>query len=122
MDQFHLKKCDDYIFFMKILEINQIKVIIGQNAQENWDIIHYDEKYIWLHLDSFPSCHVIIQSDSPEKDTLMKAAIECRNHTKYRNIRNLKVCYTPCNNLKKGLSVGSVYYKSNKQVKRLTLN
>ena len=33
-------------------------------------------------------------------------------------MKNLYVSYTKCNNLKKGPDVGSVIYKSNKQVKK----
>jgi len=45
---------------MKELEFNDTRILLGENAQDNWDIIDFESNHIWLHLDSFPSCHVII--------------------------------------------------------------
>lgn len=106
---------------MKTDEYNNNKIIIGQTAEENWNIIDFECDYIWLHLNSFPSCHVIIENDNPDEDTLTYAAELCKNNTKYRNLKNLKVCYTKCNNLKKGSDVGSVIYKSKRKVKTITI-
>ena len=104
---------------MKKEQFNGIEVIVGQNAQENWNMINFDSDYLWLHLDSFPSCHVIIKDNDPNMDTIIFAAELCKENTKYRDLRNLKVCYTRCNNLKKGPDVGSVIYKSKRQVKTI---
>tara|TARA_B100001093_G_scaffold432477_1_gene428981 strand:- start:57 stop:377 length:321 start_codon:yes stop_codon:yes gene_type:complete len=106
---------------MKIEEFNDIKIVIGQNAEENWNIIDFDSDNIWLHLNSFPSCHVIIQHTDPGDELLTYAADLCKSNTKYRNLKNLKVCYTKCNNLKKGSDVGSVTYKSKRKVKTITI-
>ena len=106
---------------MKVEEFNDITIIIGQNAQENWDLINFDCDYIWLHLNSFPSCHVIIEDNNPEQEVLEYAAQLCKENTKYRNLKNLKICYTKCNNLKKGKDIGSVVYKSKRQVKTITI-
>lgn len=95
---------------------NETKIVIGQSAQENWDIIAFDSNKIWLHLNSYPSCHVIIDDDNPNMDTILYAAGLCKENTKYRNLRNLKVCYTKCSNLKKGPDPGSIIYKSKRQV------
>ena len=106
---------------MKVEEFNDITIIIGQNAQENWDLINFDCDYIWLHLNSFPSCHVIIEDNNPEQEVLEYAAQLCKDNTKYRNLKNLKICYTKCNNLKKGKDIGSVVYKSKRQVKTILI-
>ena len=74
-----------------------------------------------IDLNSFPSCHVIIENDNPDEDTLTYAAELCKSNTKYRNLKNLKVCYTKCNNLKKGSDIGSVIYKSKRKVKTITI-
>ena len=108
-----------YYYIMKEFEINGTDVILGQCAQENWDIIDFDSGFIWLHLNSFPSCHVIIQDESPYNETLEAAAELCKENTKYRNLKNLKICYTKCSNLKKGSDIGSVIYKSKRQVKTI---
>lgn len=106
---------------MKIELFNGVELIIGQSAQENWNIINFDSDFIWLHLKAYPSCHVIIKDNNPDKDMLQFAGELCKENTRYRNLRNLKVCYTKCNNLKKGPDVGSVIYKSNRQVKSITV-
>ena len=100
---------------------NDTVILIGQNAQENWDLIDFESDFIWLHLNSFPSCHVIIKDENPDSDTLQVAAEMCKENTKYRNLKNLKICYTKCSNLKKGTDIGSVIYKSKRQVKTIKL-
>jgi predicted ribosome quality control (RQC) complex YloA/Tae2 family protein len=104
---------------MKELEFNDTIIILGENAQDNWNIIDFESDYIWLHLDSFPSCHVIIYDESPDNETLLYASELCKSKTKYKNLKNVYVCYTKCSNLKKGSDVGSVIYKSKRQVKRV---
>jgi len=106
---------------MKEFEINDIVVVLGQCAQENWDIIDFESDFIWLHLNSFPSCHVIIRDERPDIETLEAAAELCKENTKYRNLKKIKVCYTKCSNLKKGSDIGSVIYKSKRQVKTITV-
>lgn len=106
---------------MKVEEFNDTTIILGQNAQENWNLINFDCDYIWLHLNSFPSCHVIIEDNNPEQEVLEYAAQLCKDNTKYRNLKNLKICYTKCNNLKKGKDIGSVVYKSKRQVKTILM-
>jgi|TARA_B110000967_G_C18845577_1_gene541768 predicted ribosome quality control (RQC) complex YloA/Tae2 family protein len=104
---------------MKELEFNETNIVLGENAQDNWDIIDFNSNHIWLHLDSFPSCHVIIQHESPDNEVIMYAAELCKSKTKYKNLKNVKVCYTKCSNLVKGTDIGSVIYKSKRQVKRV---
>lgn len=106
---------------MKSEEFNDTQIIIGQNAQENWNIINFNCDFIWLHLNSFPSCHVIIKDNNPDEEVLNYAAQLCKDNTKFKNLKNVKVCYTKCNNLKKGPDVGSVIYKSKRQVKTILI-
>lgn len=106
---------------MKEEVFNETTIIIGKNAQENWDIIDFDSDDIWLHLNSFPSCHVIIKDNDPDIETITYAAKLCRDNTKYKNLKNLKVCYTKCNNLNKGKDPGSVTYKSKRKVNTILL-
>ena len=71
-------------------------IIIGQNAKDNDELLkkygHTD--YIWFHLKSYSSSHVVILHNNPPLEILEAAAIACKDSTKYRNIRNLKVLYT----------------------------
>ena len=102
---------------MKTFEINGINAFLCETAKENWQLIdESDDKFTWMHLNSFPSGHIIIQSEDID-DVILNAAAElCKQHTKYRNIPNLKICYTLVSNLIKGEKVGSVHYKSNRKV------
>ena len=104
---------------MKELEFNDTRILLGENAQDNWDIIDFESNHIWLHLDSFPSCHVIICYETPDDETILYAAELCKSKTKQKTLRDIKVCYTKCSNLKKGNEIGSVHYKSKRQVKRI---
>ena len=110
---------------------NDIKYVIGQNAKENYNILDQAYKincdYIWFHLNSFPSCFVIMYSTLYElkpnniNDYLNYGAYLCKQNTKYRNIPNLKICYTLVSNLIKGEKVGSVHYKSNRKVNTIKI-
>lgn len=107
---------------MKSSIIDGCKVVRGENAAENWEIIAASEgDWVWLHLNSFPSPHVIVQHTDPPQSVLTVAADLCRDHSKYKRLRNLKVCYTKVSNLEKGYSVGEVFYRSNRQVKTLKI-
>lgn len=106
---------------MKTYTFNDIQILIGENANENWNIINFDSQLTWLHLNSFPSCHVIIKDNNYDKDVLYYAAQLCKENTKFKRIKNLKVCYTKCNNLIKGKDTGSVIFKSKRQVKTIII-
>ena len=107
---------------MKMETFEEKIIKIGQSAKENWDLIdNSNQNYIWLHLDSFPSCHVVIEDENPSNELLLEGARLCKENTKYRNLKNLKICYTTISNLKKGNEIGSVSYKSNRKVKYIQL-
>ena len=95
-------------------------IVIGENAQDNWDKIKASESTdIWLHMKSFPSSHVIIRDEEPDGDRIMEAAIICKENSKYR-FKNAKVSYTPISNLILGDTIGSVTFISNRKVKSVT--
>ena len=97
--------------------INQDTIYwIGRNAQDNWDIINESEQnWLWIHLDKFPSGHVIIK-EKIEKNTesnypnqiISIAADYCKNQSKSKNNKKLKIVFTEVLNIKKGKEVGSV--------------
>ncbi len=107
---------------MKIEIFEETIIKVGQSAQENWDLIdNSNQNYIWLHLNSFPSCHIVIEDENPTTELLLEGARLCKDNTKYRNLKNLKICYTTISNLIKGKEIGSVSYKSNSKVKYIQL-
>jgi hypothetical protein len=92
---------------------------LGKNAQENWNLIETNENFIWMHLNSFPSGHIIIENENPSNEMLYICGLHCKENTKYKNLKNLKVCYTTVGNLIKGKEIGSVYFKSKRKVKHI---
>ena len=108
---------------MKEVIIDDIPCIIGSNAPENWKILDDAEhNNLFFHLTSFPSCFVILKTEDPnfsDIETIRVCATECKNNTKHKHIPNIKVDYTPCNNVKKGDVLGEIVYKSNRKVKQI---
>tara|TARA_Y100000389_G_scaffold109340_1_gene106403 strand:+ start:7497 stop:7823 length:327 start_codon:yes stop_codon:yes gene_type:complete len=103
----------------KTLEDNS-KIIIGQNAKENWDLIDKAEpEWTWFHLKSFPSSHVVLCCPEPTEQNLLSAAIHCKDSTKYKNVPHIKVSYCKINNIKKSDKIGSVSYVSKRKVKEI---
>lgn len=99
--------------FDNTFENNPIK--IGQNAIDNDNIIsEAKEADIWFHLKTFPSCHVIIEC-SNEYPINLTMIIHCANlvkqNTKYKNVPNVKVNYTPIKNIHKTDTPGLVIIK-----------
>ena len=102
---------------MKTFTIDNIDVYLGETAKENWNLLDDAEgSFTWMHLNSYPSGHVIICSDNPDINVLRNAASLCKQNTKYRNIPNLKICYSKVSNIKKEEKVGSVSFKSNRKM------
>lgn len=90
--------------------------LIGKNAEDNWRIIKESEgEWLWFHLNSFPSCHVIIQDSDPTAENILEAAKLCKFYSKYKHIRNIKIVYTNVNNLRFGESIGSVHVISKRK-------
>ena len=106
---------------MKEIIIDDILFKVGQNAQENWDLLSLDENFTWFHLKSFPSCHVIIEKIDPTNDDIINGANLCLQNTKYRNLKNIKINYTLIKNIVKSDKIGSVTFKSNRKVKTVMI-
>ena len=114
---------------MKCIIYNNIKYIIGGSAQENWDILYKANKicndYIWFHLNSFPSCYVIMYStidelvDNSLNDYLIYGAELCKNNSKYKNLKDIKICYTTLKKLRKTEKIGEVIVQGKKNIIKL---
>ena len=103
---------------------------LGQNAIENWALL--DEALgtdYFFHLSCFPSGYAILSKAHSEalseahseahSEALIWAAEICKNGTKYRTLKNIKVDYCLCSNVRKGSLVGEAIFISNRQVKHL---
>tara|TARA_B100000524_G_C23357554_1_gene264483 strand:- start:142 stop:462 length:321 start_codon:yes stop_codon:yes gene_type:complete len=106
---------------MKEVIIDEVSFKVGQNAQENWDLLSLNENYMWFHLKSFPSCHVILEKEDVSNEDIINGANLCLQNTKYRNLKNIKVNYTLIKNLRKADKLGSVHFVSNRKVNTILL-
>jgi predicted ribosome quality control (RQC) complex YloA/Tae2 family protein len=96
------------VIFIPAIKCN-ITYYIGSNAQDNWDIIdNASPDDIWFHIDGSSSCHVIASIcenttfDKKDKRYIIKqGALLCKENSKYKSERNLKITYTSCKNVKK---------------------
>tara|TARA_X000001036_G_C20586704_1_gene769045 strand:- start:274 stop:624 length:351 start_codon:yes stop_codon:yes gene_type:complete len=111
------------VFYNSIHYEEPVIIIVGQNGQDNWDILDASKNengyFWWFHLKSFPSSHVIVKVEKMTKELLVYAAELCKNSTKYKNLKKIYVNYTQCNNVIKDGPIGSVCFKSNRKIKSI---
>lgn len=108
---------------MKLFEFNGYTCYLGQTAKENWELLNKScDKDLFFHLSSFPSGYVILKyNEKYMPEMLVVAAKICKNGTKYRNFRELKVDYCYCDNLNKGENIGEVYFKNRHKVNQIKI-
>ncbi len=93
-----------------------IDYIVGQNAQDNHDIIDdAADDDIWFHVDNRSSCHVIAKLTENFKRKEMRyiikqGAVLCKKHS-YPNIKNLPIISTKIKHLIKTDIPGQVITK-----------
>ncbi len=114
---------------MKTFTYENIQFLLGQNAQENWNILDEAQKinddYVWFHLNSFPSSYVIMYSsienihESSLNDYLIYGANLCKQNSKYKNYNDVKICYTSLKKLTKTNKIGEVIVKGKKNIIKL---
>lgn len=100
-------------------------ILVGTNAKENWKLIDESDPFdLWLHVENYPSGHVVIRekllgkqdlsvSDYPNQ-IIAIGADYCKSQSKYSHIPKLKIVYTQICNLKKGKEIGSVFISKEK--------
>jgi len=121
---------------MREFELQEIKFYVGQNAKENWDLLDRakveNQNYIWFHLDSFPSPYVIMWSTIGDLEKMIKEADKldnitidqfinyganlCKEYSKYKFLKDLKIMYTTVNKLTKTDTVGEVDIKGKRKI------
>lgn len=101
--------------------LKDLPVRVGKNKYDNWTILSESkEEYTFFHLTSFPSCFLILESViEPDSDILIRCAEMCKQHTKYKHLKDIYVDYTRCGNVLKGEKVGEIEYKSNRKVNKI---
>ena len=103
---------------MKIVED---KYMLGENARDNWDMLSQSKpEHYFFHLSSFPSAYVILVCEGePSQKEILRGAQICKENTKYRNLKNLKVDYCPRSNVCRGEVTGEAIFISIKKVKQV---
>jgi predicted ribosome quality control (RQC) complex YloA/Tae2 family protein len=94
----------------------EVNIYLGQNAQDNWEIIDKANQYdIWFHVQDFSSSHVILQLPESKakinKQTLYYCANLCKQNSKSKELNKVNIIYTKIKNITKGEKTGSVYTK-----------
>lgn len=90
-----------------------IEYTIGQNAQDNHDIIDNAlENDMWFHINNKPSCHIIasIPDDIKRKEMkyiIKQGAVLCKQYS-YPAVKNLEIVYTKIKNITKTEKIGQV--------------
>ena len=99
---------------MKTIVKDKISYKVGQNAKENWSLISQTKKinknFLWIHLDSVSSGHVIIEDELPNEEMIIFACELCKSQSKYDG-KVMKFIFTIVDNLNFGEEPGSVYFK-----------
>jgi predicted ribosome quality control (RQC) complex YloA/Tae2 family protein len=95
--------------------------IVGETAADNWAIIKAAAKdYYWVHLDKYPSAHVIIEIDvEPTQEELAFAAQLIRDATPKAPLKATAI-WTQVSNLRLGSKPGEVHFKNNAMVHNIT--
>lgn len=101
------------------------RYIVGQNAQDNFDIIDdADENDYWFHVQNEPSCHVIcelskISTQLNKKQlryVLKQGSIICKQHSKYNSMPETTIVYTQIKNVAKTNIIGQVSVANSKVI------
>ncbi len=103
--------------------MNDVTMLLGENAKENFQILKTSNpNYTWLHLNSFSSGHMIIESEKTIPNEILNAAAYfCLQNTKYRNLKNFSVIYCKVSNIIPTDKVGEIVFKSYKKTTRLVI-
>ena len=120
---------------MKTIVYKSITFKIGKDRIDNDMLLQLSIKenldYLWFHLNSFSSGFVIMCetidnlkrvhnfSDSDTDDILRYGAKLCLENTKYRNLENIYVIYSPLHKIKKTETPGCVIVLGKKNLIRL---
>ncbi len=120
---------------MKTYNLGATIFKVGQNAQENWDLVREyirnngenskelgnSKEFLWFHLDEFPSAHVVIEHEEPDNEEINYACELVIVHSKHSKFSK-KIIYTKIKNLKLGPDVGSVIFRNFDECKYKKIN
>jgi predicted ribosome quality control (RQC) complex YloA/Tae2 family protein len=107
-----MRKITKYIDAIK----TNIEFRVGQNAQDNFDLIDdSNPDDLWFHISQESSCHVVASippDNNYDKKTVKKIAVQgaviCKQCSRYKSGKDVHVIYTKIQNLVKTPTVGAV--------------
>ncbi len=100
---------------VKFFVYDDISYKIGENANDNNELIQsVDSNYYWLHMNDFPSPHVIICKNILTENAIHIATKLCvlYGKKKYKHLKSFNVIITKINNLLLTDIPGEVEFKS----------
>ena len=107
---------------MKQFKFKGVNIYVGENKDENWNLLDKSHPNdFFVHLNSFPSGHVKIETYIFDIEIILYAGKICKEYSKYKNLKDLKICYCNYENVLKGETKGEVVFKSNRKVKKIKL-
>ena len=105
------------------LHKDSFTIVIGRNAQENWQILdNASNNDLWVHLNDLASPHIIIKKNPNYKlkpKDIKLAGLLCKQYSKYKKDNNIEYCYTKVKNVKKGKDVGEVELSIEPNIRKL---
>jgi predicted ribosome quality control (RQC) complex YloA/Tae2 family protein len=103
---------------MKEFDYEGVTLKLGQCDSENDRLIRESRpEHTWVHLNSFPSGHVVIQSPDVDANVLQVAAQICLQHSKVRSLKTAKAITTSVSNLKRTDALGEVEFVSRRRTR-----
>lgn len=108
---------------MKEFAHDGLTILVGKDIQDNISLlkVYNNTDYIFVHLKSFRSPHVVILGNNPTDETIQIAAQACKQGSKYRHLKGVKAIYTAYSNVRKTDVPGAVIFKSNRKVKEIVI-
>lgn len=104
------------------IQYNNTWFVVGKSAEDNWKIIsNADKDYYWVHAESAPSSHIIIEMDDPIEDEIKYACQLCKSQTKKISNSSVQFIITQVKNIKLGSKPGEVYFRNNTTIQRITI-
>ncbi|CUM64515.1 uncharacterized protein PRCAT00002120001 [Priceomyces carsonii] len=127
------------VYFFTVIQNDELgpkerTVYMGKDKFENDPLIkHSHSKDLWFHVDNFSSAHLYLRLEDEERlakfddlkldETLLSqvAQLTKANSIKGNKVNNVKIIYTPVENLHTdgSMDIGTVTFKSRKKVKKL---
>lgn len=103
---------------------DEIEFYIGENAQDNFDIIDICKPIdLWFHIHKESSCHVIARMPVDIKynrnqisKIITQGALCCKQHSKTKSKQNVEISYTRLINIVKTHVIGQVIMKEFKVI------